>query len=142
MNQKAIFYKYMIWKEGHSSVKREFVHHVDVLFCGRSNCEDYIGEMVGPLFTWTDLNKITNLINERGINCNYESISAIDSFVTSTHQTHGNEAKTFFKISQTLMMKELDVHIGGNTVWARAFPHDFVGKIQFVIVWNNNVSFN
>ena len=73
--------------------------------------------MVGPLFTWTDLNKIANLINKRGINCNYKSTLTIDSFVISTHPTHGNEAKAFFKVAKTLVMKELDVHIGGNTVW-------------------------
>ena len=73
--------------------------------------------MVGLLFTSTDLNEIANLINERGINCNYESFLTIDSFVTSTHPTHENKAKTFFKMAQTLMMKELDDHIGGNTVW-------------------------
>ena len=34
--------------------------------------------MVGPLFTWTDLNEIANLIIEKGINCNFKSILAID----------------------------------------------------------------
>ena len=51
------------------------------------------------------------------INCNYESISTIDTFVTSAHPTHGNTAKTFFKMAQTLMIMELDSHIGGNAVW-------------------------
>ena len=88
-----------------------------MLFCWRSNCEDFTGEMVGPLFTWTDLNEIATSISEKGINHNFESILTIDSFVTSTHPSHGNEATTSFKMAQTLMMKELDVHIGGNTVW-------------------------
>ena len=73
--------------------------------------------MVGPLFTWKDLNETANLISEKGINHNYQSIFTIDSFVASTHPTHGNEAKTLFKMAQTLMAKEFDVHIGGNTVW-------------------------
>ena len=89
----------------------------DVLFCWISNCEDCTGEIVGPSFTWTDLNEITNLINEKGVNCNYESILTIDSFVTSTYPTHGNAAKLLFKMAQTMMMKKLNVHICGNTVW-------------------------
>ena len=72
---------------------------------------------------WLDLylpgqtNEIANLISEKGINHNFESILTIDSFVTLTHPTHGNEAKTLFKMTQTLMMKELDVHISENFVW-------------------------
>ena len=71
----------------------------DVLFCCGSNCEDCKGEVVNLLFIWTDLNKIANLINKRGINCNYESILTIDSFITSTHQAYDNKAKTFFKMA-------------------------------------------
>ena len=59
------------------------------------------GILVEPLFTWTDLNEIANLINKKGINCNYQSLLAIDSCVTSTHSSHGNTAKMFFKMSQT-----------------------------------------
>ena len=77
----------------------------DVLFCWKSNSEDCTGEVVGPLFTWTDW----------GINCNYESTLTTDWFVT--HPTHGNEEKAFFKMAPILMMKELDVHIGGNAIW-------------------------
>ena len=72
--------------------------------------------MVGPFFTWTDLNKIANLINKSGINCIYESILTIDSFFISANPTYENEAKTFFKLAQTLIMKELDNRIGGNSV--------------------------
>ena len=104
--------------------------------------------MVGPLFTWTDLNKIANLISKKEIIHNYESILTIDSFLTSTHPTHGNEAKTLFKMAQAMMMKELDVHIGGNTVWVN---HDKVAfqKIREFshMIWlgkysNDNVSVN
>ena len=73
--------------------------------------------MVGTLFISTDLNETAYLINEKIIDCNYESILTIDSFVTLTQPTHGNEAKRLFKMVQTFMMKKLDVHIGGNTVW-------------------------
>ena len=73
--------------------------------------------MVGPLVTWTDFNDTDILISEKGINSNFKLILTIDSFFMSTHPTHGNEAKTLFKIAQTLMMKKLDVHIGGNTMW-------------------------
>ena len=81
----------------------------DLLFCWKSNCEDCTGEVVGPLFTWTNLNIIANLIKERGINYNYDSILTIGSFIKSKHPSHGNEAKTVFNMAQTLMMKELDV---------------------------------
>ena len=61
---------------------------------------------------------------------------SIDSFVTSTHQTHGNEAKTLSNMAQTLMIKELDVHISGNTVWV---SHDKAAfqKIRehFHMIW-------
>ena len=68
------------------------------------------------------------------INCNYESILTIDSFVTSTYPTHGNEAKTFFKIEQTLLMKELDAHIGGSTV---CVSHDKTSfkRLESVPTW-------
>ena len=32
----------------------------DVLFCWRYNYEDCAGEVVGPLFSWTDLNETVN----------------------------------------------------------------------------------
>ena len=89
----------------------------DVLLCWRSNSKDCTGEVVGPLFNWEDLNGIANMINKRGINCSYEFILTIGSYVTSTHPTHGHEEKTYFKMAQTLMMKELDVYIAENTVW-------------------------
>ena len=117
-----------------------------MFFFLRSNCEDCTGDMVGLLFTWTHLNEIAHLINEKGINRSYESILTIGSFVSST--THKNEAKTLFKITQTLMMKELNAHVGGNTVWV---SHD---KTEFQkirehshMIWfrkysNYNVSVN
>ena len=40
----------------------------------------------------------------------------MDLYVTSRYAIHGNEAKAFFNMTQTLMMKELNAHIGGNTV--------------------------
>ena len=43
----------------------------DVLFSWRSNHESFTGEKVSHWFTLTDLKKITNLINEKGLNCNY-----------------------------------------------------------------------
>ena len=73
--------------------------------------------MVGPLFTWTDLNEIAHMISEKIINPNYESILTTASFVASRHPTHENKTKTLFKMAQILMMKEFNVHIGGNTVW-------------------------
>jgi len=68
-----------------------------MLFCWRSNCEDHTGEKVGPLFTWLDLNEIANLISEKGINRNHESILTIDTCVTSAHPTRENEEKHFSK---------------------------------------------
>ena len=44
---------------------------------------------------WTFIH--LDLIKEREINSNYESILTIDSFVTSTHPTWGYEAKIFLK---------------------------------------------
>ena len=108
MNQKSFLHKYVISKEGHSWVKGELspiFGHINiaflwvtgnVLFCWRSNCEDCTGKMIEP-FIWIDLNEIANLINKRGINCNYDSILAIDLFMTSTNPTHGNQAKIFSK---------------------------------------------
>ena len=37
----------------------------DILFCWKSNCKDSNWEVIGPLFTWIDLNEIENLIKER-----------------------------------------------------------------------------
>ena len=75
------------------------------------------------------------MINDKGINRNYESILTNDSFVTLTHPTHGNEAKIFSKVAQTLMMKELDVHIGGNTVWISKEKAEFQ-KIRYYFHMN------
>ena len=82
------------------------------------------------------MNEIANLINEKGINGNYESISTIDSFIASTHPTHGNEEKATFNMAQTLMMKDLDVHIGRNTVWVSHDKTEFQ-KIRecFHMIW-------
>ena len=56
------------WSSFFGHINTTFLQVTDnVLFCWRSNCEDCTGEMVGPLFTWTDLNEIANLINEEGI---------------------------------------------------------------------------
>ena len=46
----------------------------DVLFYQRSNCDDSIGELIRPLFTWMDLNEISNMIKECRLNRNYEFI--------------------------------------------------------------------
>ena len=84
--------------------------------------------MVGPYET-------ANLLIKNGIN-HYDSILTIDSFVTSTHPTHENEAKTLLKMAQTLMMKELDNHISGHTVCVSQDKTEFQ-KIRnhFQMIW-------
>ena len=74
------------------------------------------GEMV--VFFLDKVKQKENLISEKGINCDYDYILCIDSFVPSTHPSYGKEAKLLFKMETTLIMKVLDVHIGGNAVWA------------------------
>ena len=100
--------------------------------------------MVGPLFIQTGLNEIANLINKSGINCSYESVLTFDSFVTSTCTTHGNDAKTFFPMAQTLMMNKLDVHIGGYTVWVSHDKAEFqkIRENSHMIWLKKNSNFN
>ena len=64
-----------------------------------------------------------------------EYISTIESLVTSRHPTHGNKAKMFFKMAQKSMMKKLDIHIGGNTVWISHDEAEFqkIGKCSHMI---------
>ena len=59
----------------------------------------------------------------------------MDSFVTSTHPTNINEAKTFFEMAQTLMIKELDVHIGGNMVWVSHDKVEFQKIREYHMIW-------
>ena len=73
--------------------------------------------MIGHLFTSIEWNEIAKLNNNWWFNCSYELILSIDSLVTPRCPRHGIEAKMFSHMAQNLMMKELDVHIGGNTVW-------------------------
>ena len=101
---------------------------------------------------WMDLNVIPNLINERGINCYYESILNIDSFVTSAHPTHGNEAKTFSNRHKlwwwrSLMFTLVETLCGSVTIKQHfkrleSIPTYLVEKIQFVTACSFNVSFN
>ena len=83
------------------------------------------------------MNEIANLISENEFDCSYESILTNDLFVASTHPTHGHEAKTLFEMAQTLVMKELDVHIGGNAVWV---SHDRAA-FQKIRKWFHTISF-
>ena len=81
------------------------------------------------------------LDEKRWVNCDYESILTIDSFVMSKNPI---DAKTFFSMAENLMMKELDVPLVetlyGSVMREQsfrkkwAFPHGLVGKIQYVIL--------
>ena len=61
---------------------------------------------------------------------------------------HGNEAKPLFKMAQTLMMKELDVHIAEKTVWVSHGKEAFqMMREHFHMIWlgkysNYTVSLN
>ena len=54
------------WSQIFDHINTTFLWVTDyVLFWWRSNCEDCTGKMVGLLFTFTDLNEITNFISKK-----------------------------------------------------------------------------
>ena len=69
--RRPSFSQRRIWSPIFGHINTTFLQVTDdVLCCWRTNCEDCTGEIVGPLFTWTDLNEIALLIKVRGIKCN------------------------------------------------------------------------
>ena len=72
LKRRPFFSQKRTWSPIFGHINTTFLQATDdVLYCWRSNCEDCTGGMVRPLFMWTNLNKIANLINKRGINFNY-----------------------------------------------------------------------
>ena len=80
-------------------------------------------------------------------------MSPFQTLIYFTHQDtpHMKKKQKNFKMAQSLMMKEFDVHICGNTVWIShdkaeyqkiSFTHELVGKMKYIIACNKNVSFN
>ena len=147
MNQKSILHNYVIWKEGHSPVKGElgitniwshqyhiFASSNDVLFCWRSNSEDCTGEMVGPLFTWTYLNEIANLINEKGISCNYELVLTIDSFSHQHTQHMKMRQKYFSKWYKLWWWKSLIMILAETLYGSDMIKHSFK-RLERIPTW-------